>query len=232
VGLGLTDRVAPDAVFWSDGSLWALIRGDGRYEAWLDGVSVAVLADTAGAPGFAAGGFNQLEVIYDNDANRVWVLINGTVVLDGQDLGAAAVPISGAGLHLFADGGEADDFELNLLPLWSTRAGDFDGSRALDTQDINPFILAMTDRAAYAQAYPGLRLELLDLSGDGVINTEDINHFVAALTAAQGQVIPQPAGVTLLLVALLAMTSGRSGAGRARPAAAGRRRLSASRRAG
>ncbi len=52
--------------------------------------------------------------------------------------------------------------------------GDMDGSGKIDTDDINPFVLALTDPKTY----------------------DDINPFVALITG--GQSIPEPAGRLLL----------------------------------
>lgn len=83
---------------------------------------------------------------------------------------------------------------------WVT--GDYDGNDVLDTQDINPFILAMTHPDAFAALYPWVDLAAIDPSGDGVTNTEDINPFIAAmLNAASAAAIPEPSTLTLLLAA-------------------------------
>lgn len=79
---------------------------------------------------------------------------------------------------------------------------DFTGDDLLNTEDINAFILALTDPTGYATMYPWVDLTGVDPSGDGLINTEDIGHFIAALTGAGGgAVIPEPAAPTILLAA-------------------------------
>jgi len=52
----------------------------------------------------------------------------------------------------------------------------------LTFDDINPFILAMTDPAAYHAAYPNCDRLLGDLDGDGYVTAHDINPFVALLS--------------------------------------------------
>lgn len=92
-----------------------------------------------------------------------------------------------------------DDFSFQVsvaLP------GDFDGSGAVDTQDINPFILALTDPAGYASTY-GITPDPYDLNDDGLINTEDINPFIALLTgpgSAAAATIPEPGGLAACLI--------------------------------
>lgn len=59
--------------------------------------------------------------------------------------------------------------------------GDLDCSGALNTFDIDPFVLALTDPAAYASAHPDCDRLLADCNGDGVVNTFDIDPFVELL---------------------------------------------------
>jgi hypothetical protein len=83
--------------------------------------------------------------------------------------------------------------------------GDLNGDGLVNTADINPFILALTDPAAFATVFPHVNLYAAgDINGDGQINTADINPFVALLTSgmgtglAAGLIIPEPAALTLL----------------------------------
>ncbi len=48
--------------------------------------------------------------------------------------------------------------------------------------DIDPFVLALTDPAAYALAYPDCDPRLADINGDGLVDAFDIDPFVLALT--------------------------------------------------
>ncbi len=80
--------------------------------------------------------------------------------------------------------------------------GDFDGSGVVDTQDINPFILALTNPAGFELTY-GVDPAVYDTNNDGVINTEDINPFIIILTGGgQAAIIPEPATSLLLAVGL------------------------------
>ena len=60
--------------------------------------------------------------------------------------------------------------------------GDLNCDRRIDVFDIDPFILAVWDPAAYAVAYPECSRELLDCNGDGYVNDSDIDVFVELLT--------------------------------------------------
>jgi len=63
-----------------------------------------------------------------------------------------------------------------------TRPGDLNCDGAVNFDDINPFVLALSDPAGYAQAYPNCNIMNGDCNGDGVVNFDDINPFVALLT--------------------------------------------------
>jgi len=87
---------------------------------------------------------------------------------------------------------------VNSLPL-----GDMNASGAVNNNDISAFVLALTDRDAYVEAY-GLAPEAAgDIDGNGELNNNDIAPFVDLLTAPQG--VPEPAGVVLLALAAPAL---------------------------
>jgi hypothetical protein len=62
-------------------------------------------------------------------------------------------------------------------------AGDLNCDGAVDFGDINPFVLALTDLAGYASAFPNCDIMLADINGDGSVGFGDINPFVALLSA-------------------------------------------------
>ncbi len=72
------------------------------------------------------------------------------------------------------------DFVLPLVPAWAV--GDLDCDGAVGFSDINPFVLALSNPAAYAAAYPDCDLQNGDIDGDGVVGFGDINPFVALLS--------------------------------------------------
>lgn len=60
--------------------------------------------------------------------------------------------------------------------------GDLNCDGVTNTFDIDPFVLAITNPAAYAQAYPNCDINAADCNQDGQINAFDIDAFVAVIT--------------------------------------------------
>ena len=52
----------------------------------------------------------------------------------------------------------------------------------IDFDDINPFVLALSNFNGYIGAYPECNVFNADCNGDGVVNFGDINAFVALLS--------------------------------------------------
>ena len=76
--------------------------------------------------------------------------------------------------------------------------GDMDADASVTSDDINPFVLALTDPTAY-QAIYGLGMEPVgDCDESGGFNSDDIAPFVALLTSSQA--VPEPAGLLALAV--------------------------------
>ena len=59
--------------------------------------------------------------------------------------------------------------------------GDLNCDKALNNGDIDPFVLAITDPAAYGREYPECVREYADMNADGLVNNGDIDAFVALL---------------------------------------------------
>ncbi len=71
------------------------------------------------------------------------------------------------------------DFILPLTPPGTPADLNCDG--AVNFDDIEAFVLALSGRAGYESAYPDCRWLNGDLNGDGTVNFDDIDAFVAAL---------------------------------------------------
>jgi subtilisin family serine protease len=63
--------------------------------------------------------------------------------------------------------------------------GDLDCDGDVDFDDINPFVLALTDPVAYQAAYPNCNYLNADCDQDGDVDFDDINSFVALLGGGQ-----------------------------------------------
>ncbi len=59
--------------------------------------------------------------------------------------------------------------------------GDLNCDGDVDFFDIDAFVLAVTDPAAYSALYPDCDLMLADINGDGLVNFFDIDGFVALI---------------------------------------------------
>ena len=83
---------------------------------------------------------------------------------------------------LARDGFGADYYLTAITPL---TPGDLDGDGRLTNFDIDPFVLALTNREAYIAAFPHIPPEAIDILGDlnddGVLTNFDIDPFVDAL---------------------------------------------------
>jgi len=77
-------------------------------------------------------------------------------------------------------GWNIDDIRLIGTPI--VTPGDLNCDGSVNAFDIDPFVLALTDPDAYAQAYPGCNLANGDINGDGQLNAFDIDAFVDLLT--------------------------------------------------
>lgn len=68
------------------------------------------------------------------------------------------------------------------VPMDVHEVGDMNCDGLVDNEDIDPFVLALTNRPAYRAAWPHCTIQNADITGDGLIDNEDIDPFVALLT--------------------------------------------------
>ncbi|MBK9128289.1 MAG: hypothetical protein IPM13_10895 [Phycisphaerales bacterium] len=72
-----------------------------------------------------------------------------------------------------------DGYYLMVMNHADLLCGDANCDGAVDFDDIDPFVLALSNAAQYAAAYPGC---FVDLTGDNAVTFDDIDPFVAALS--------------------------------------------------
>lgn len=86
--------------------------------------------------------------------------------------------------------------------------GDFDGDGYVTVADVNPFVLALTDRDEFENAYPNVDADFVgDMDGNGVFNLGDVSLFKAAVSGASsgtGIAVPEPTSCLLLTLAFVA----------------------------
>ena len=91
------------------------------------------------------------------------------------------VYVSACGKHVHANetgrGGDLYSIRFERYGL-----GDLNCDGTVDGFDIQPFVLALTDPAAYQSAYPDCDWLLADINGDGSVDGFDIQPFVQLLT--------------------------------------------------
>lgn len=85
-----------------------------------------------------------------------------------------------AALDLYANGSSPvyyDDLEVAR-----PETGDMNCDGVVDFNDINPFVLALSNPEAYEAAFPGCSLYNADINRDGVVGFADVNPFVMLLS--------------------------------------------------
>ena len=70
--------------------------------------------------------------------------------------------------------------------------GDLNCDAVVNFDDINPFVLLLSDPAGWQTAYPNCNMLNGDTNGDGVVNFDDINPFVLALSNPAGYIAQYP----------------------------------------
>ncbi len=175
---GYTRLISP-TIDLSDGdaqvtyALWYTnFEGDNPYSDYFhvhvsdNNGSSWVLAQTFG-PSSAAGWTEHSFVVGD------YVTPTSTVKVrfEASDLGGGSI------VEAAVDGFRVEqvDCEAPYVP------GDMDCSGAVDFDDIDPFVLAISGQAAYEVAYPDCEWLNGDINGDNTVDFDDINGFVSLI---------------------------------------------------
>ncbi len=78
--------------------------------------------------------------------------------------------------------GQVDTTGLDNVALTPALIGDLNCDGAVDNGDIDAFVLALLDPAAFAAAFPDCNFDNADINQDGNVDNGDIDPFVALLT--------------------------------------------------
>jgi len=128
--------------------------------------------------------------------------VRGLCWFDGTNVGAFPAPPGGEPQWGGLPHGQIEEVEVRVLPdgyeLWMTcisrgiavltvtyppsLVGDLNCDGAVNFDDINPFVLALSDPAGYAAAFPNCNILNGDCDGDGDVDFDDVNAFVALLS--------------------------------------------------
>jgi hypothetical protein len=171
--------------------------GAGSYDlaVYNAGTLVAQIPGQTGTVGTVERWPDSLEFGHDGAAVRavarwstpVSMQLAGGPAVAGDELRLTAVnpttPFESLGaLELVASGIP----ELWLTGVRVTRLpcpGDLNCDGLVDFGDVGPFVLALSDPAAYAQQYPNCRILNGDTNGDGLVDYGDIDPFVGLLSS-------------------------------------------------
>ncbi len=97
----------------------------------------------------------------------------------GRSVSVNGDTIWGGAWHEDQNGVDSGSAYVFSLPASAT--GDLNCDGLINNGDIDPFVLAVTDTAAYIAAYPDCDPYLADCNFDGWVNNADIDPFVASL---------------------------------------------------
>ncbi len=112
--------------------------------------------------------------LFDDDAYLATFQPNDLFITDTKMLYLLVSLRNAAGTNI------GDAFIRKQIPL-SSVPGDMDCDGGVGFSDINPFVLALTDPAAYAQTYPTCDILNGDIDADGTVGFSDINPFVQCI---------------------------------------------------
>ncbi len=127
------------------------------------------------------------------DANSMaehtdWTFSAGANVYESNDLTFAA----GVDTNIWSMKTDNDKVQIKV-----SKRGDMDKDSRYTTDDINPFVLALTDPNAYLLAY-GIDPNLIgDIDYSGKLDTDDISPFVMCITGG-ASAVPEPACIGVI----------------------------------
>ena len=162
------------------------------------GVPTGDTPDRLSVYGFAGNGLDEVSDFeagdycdgVDTPAPAVGQVLSFDVTSLVDDLVAAGESYVGLtvraeefGGMAIAEGGVFPRLTIQTVLGAEFQLGDLNCDGSVDFFDIDAFVLAVTDPAAYAAAYPDCDIMLADINGDGSVNFFDIDGFVALIVS-------------------------------------------------
>jgi hypothetical protein len=172
------------------GGSWTMETIDSGFTIFTAGCSLAL--DRLGRPhvvygtyGMISGGDSELRYAHLDESGD-WV--HEVIDADGDCGELNAVTIDRFGfLHVAYYAGDGSTqwgvirYARSTTPV-AYNPGDLNCDSAVNSFDIDPFVLALTNPTEYAAAFPACDSMLADVNGDGAVNAFDVDPFVALLT--------------------------------------------------
>jgi hypothetical protein len=136
--------------------------------------------------GWAGSGNIDADPLFVDPGSGNFRLSAGSPCVDAGDPGFSpppgAIDLDGRRRIWDGDGDGTAVVDMGAYEFGSYRYGDLNCDGTLDFDDINAFLLALTNPVAYVLAYPQCDYYLGDCNGDGQVDFDDINAFVALLS--------------------------------------------------
>jgi len=146
-------------------------------------VDIAYSDVQGGAPG--TGNINA-DPLFVDPAGGDYHLQAGSPCIDAGDPAywpqPGEVDLDGQRRVWDGDGDGLSYVDMGVDEYGSFVCGDLNCDGSVDFGDINPYVLALTDPAAYGATFPACDVLNADINGDGAVDFGDINPFVALLT--------------------------------------------------
>jgi putative cofactor-binding repeat protein len=174
----------------SNGILWGNTATQGAqiYLYPQSGGSGIEVSYTDVQDGWAGTGNIAADPLFVAPASDDYHLQPGSPCTDAGDLAFQALPgesdIDGQRRIWDGNGDGQSRVDMGADEYGSFAYGDLNCDGSVSFGDINPFVLTLTNPAAYEATFPNCDLLNADINSDGTVNFGDINPFVALLTGS------------------------------------------------
>jgi hypothetical protein len=139
--------------------------------------------------GYAGTGNINADPLFVDPNNGNIRLTAGSPCIDAGDPNFVSTPgetdLDGNKRVWDGNGDSVAVVDMGAYEFGSHRYGDLNCDGAINFDDVNAFVLALSDPAGYHAAYPTCGYLLADINGDGAVTFDDIDPFVAILSGGQ-----------------------------------------------